>query len=144
MRHDTTTGNGRSDAGLDRCGKRATVRLSGNTALAQGAHAPHRPHADDAILSIITNAARPSPALRLKKLNSFADGVAQASRLVPLYAREITDESRRGRARILSKMAWTLRNLRIKARTGHWDYQPSRHAQIANLYHEMRAIHATL
>lgn len=145
MRHDTTTGNEREASGLACSPAGRAVRLSGNASLAGGAHAPNQPRANAALNAIVDAAARPARTrARLVGLNTFSACVAELARLMPLHAHEITDESRKGRAHILSMLACTLRHQRQKARTGHWDYQPARHAQLYRLFQHMRAIHVSL
>lgn len=145
MRHDTPRTDERSTQGLARGGTRRDFQRLGNAQLADRAHGADETRANAALNAIVDAAARPARTrARLVGLNTFSACVAELARLMPLHAHEITDESRKGRAHILSMLARTLRHQRQKARTGHWDYQPARHAQLYRLFHHMRAIHATL
>lgn len=145
MRHDTTTGNERAASGLACSAAGRAVRFSGNAALAGGAHAPNQPRANAALNAIVDAAARPARArARLIGLNTFAACVSELARLMPLHAHEITDASRKGRARILSMLACTLREERRRSRSGHWAYDTARHAQLYRLFQHMRSIHVTL
>jgi hypothetical protein len=55
-------------------------------------------------------------------------------RLVPLWPREIEDESEDGRRRLVAKLRRALREERRRGLAGHWAYDLARHAALLRAY----------
>jgi hypothetical protein len=56
--------------------------------------------------------------------------------LLPLWPREIADNSPGNRQRIVRLLARALREERRRGASGHWTYDLSRHAALAQLYRQ--------
>jgi hypothetical protein len=61
-------------------------------------------------------------------------------RVLPLWPRELDDESPQGRLAVLSKLRRALRAERCRGIAGNWTYDLARHAELLRVYrHELAA-----
>jgi hypothetical protein len=54
--------------------------------------------------------------------------------VLPLWPRDLADDSPRGRRRILARLRRALRAERRRGLSGHWTYDLPRHAELLRLY----------
>lgn len=58
------------------------------------------------------------------------DRARDLPRLLPVWARDLEDDSRAGRARLVALIRRALRAERARGLAGHWSYDLARHAQL--------------
>jgi len=62
------------------------------------------------------------------------DRRTELPRILPLWPRELDDQSAAGRRRIVAKLARALRAERRRGVAGHWTYDLARHVELLRVY----------
>jgi hypothetical protein len=81
-----------------------------------------------------TQSAPRRPEVGPPKLRQPYDRRAELARILPLWPRELDDESPSGRRRILAKLRCALRAERRRGIAGHWTYDLPRHVELLRVY----------
>jgi hypothetical protein len=78
--------------------------------------------------------APPCPGLQLQGRSAPTTGGTELPRVLPLWPRELDDETFEGRQRILAKLRRALRAERRRGLAGHWTYDLARHVELLRVY----------